>query len=95
MLLETHLRKQEEATRKKIEDQELLDRLRVTNDEEARRKLAEKQEYLEAQNKFLELAGANPPKPTKAAKAPKPGKKEVAQAEAEKTPDNEWGTLLQ
>jgi len=54
MLHESHLKKQEEFIRKRIEDQELLDRLKVTNDEEARRKLQEKQEYLEAQNKFLE-----------------------------------------
>ena len=48
-----------------------------------------------AQNKFLELAGAIPPKPGKAAKDPKVGKKEAAQIEAERRPDDEWGSLLQ
>lgn len=48
-----------------------------------------------AQNKFLELAGAIPPKPVKAAKPPKLGKKEEAQIEAERLPDDEWGNLLQ
>ena len=48
-----------------------------------------------AQNKFLELVGAIPPKPSKAAKPPKLGKKEVAQIEAEQRPDDEWGQILQ
>lgn len=48
-----------------------------------------------AQNKFLEAAGAIPPKPSKQAKPPKIGKKEAAQVEAEAKPDDtEWGTLV-
>jgi DNA-binding CsgD family transcriptional regulator len=48
-----------------------------------------------AQNKFLEMAGAIPPKPPKQAKAAKIGKKEAAQVEAEAKPDDtEWGTLV-
>lgn len=48
-----------------------------------------------AQNKFLELAGAIPPKPAKAAKQPKLGKKEIAQIEAETAHERgEWGDLL-
>lgn len=49
-----------------------------------------------AQNKFLELAGAIPPAPRKQAKAPKLGKKEAAQAEAETAHEtSDWGSLLQ
>jgi DNA-binding CsgD family transcriptional regulator len=49
-----------------------------------------------AQNKFLEMAGAIPPKPGRQVKPPKPGKKEVAQAEAELPPSGAgWGDLLQ
>jgi len=49
-----------------------------------------------AQNKFLELAGATPPQARRAPKAPKPGKKEAAVAEAKAAPDDpEWGTILQ
>jgi len=49
-----------------------------------------------AQNKFLELAGAIPPKAVKAVKTPKLGKKEEAQAVAETAHESsEWGTLLQ
>lgn len=45
-----------------------------------------------AQNKMLDAVGAVPPKP---AKLPKPGKKEVAQAEADRLPDDGWGCILQ
>jgi len=47
-----------------------------------------------AQNKFLELAGAVPPKPPKAARTPKPGKKEQADIDAQDAPQ-EWGDILQ
>lgn len=48
-----------------------------------------------AQNKWLDTAGALPPKPRRKAE-PKPGKKEVAQAEAETAhQSSDWGTLLQ
>lgn len=49
-----------------------------------------------AQNKFLELAGAIPPAPKRQAKAPKQGKKEAAQAEAETAhQDSDWSSILQ
>lgn len=48
-----------------------------------------------AQNKWLDAVGALPAKRTKAKGEPKPGKKEIAQAEAEKAPDSEWGSVLQ
>ena len=48
-----------------------------------------------AQNKWLEAAGAIPPKPRKAKEKPV-GKKEAAQAEAETAhQSSDWGTLLQ
>lgn len=49
-----------------------------------------------AQNKFLELAGALPPKPARPPKAPAKGKKEVLEEQAkveQATPG--WGDLLQ
>lgn len=51
-----------------------------------------------AQNKFLDLAGAVPPKEPKArpVRPPKRGKKEQAQAEAEAAHEtSDWGALLQ
>ena len=49
-----------------------------------------------AQNKFLELAGAMPPRPKAQPKGPKPGKKEQAETEASAPPaDAEWGNILQ
>lgn len=49
-----------------------------------------------AQNKFLELAGAIPPKHKRPPAQPKRGKKEIAQTEADAPPtDEEWGNLLQ
>ena len=48
-----------------------------------------------AQNKFLELAGAIPPKPKKEPKAAPRGKKEQAEADAQAPPeDSDWGTVL-
>ncbi|MGZ5438193.1 MAG: hypothetical protein ACXWIF_19325 [Pyrinomonadaceae bacterium] len=49
-----------------------------------------------AQNKFLELAGALPPKPQHQPKTPKLGKKEQAQVAAETAhEDTDWESLLQ
>ena len=49
-----------------------------------------------AQNKFLELAGAIPPKPKKEAKTPARGKKEQAEIDAQEAPEgSDWGTVLQ
>src|SRR5688572_7760808 len=49
-----------------------------------------------AQNKFLELAGAIPPQPQREPKAPKLGKKEQAEADAQEVPaDPAWGDVLQ
>lgn len=49
-----------------------------------------------AQNKFLELAGAIPPKAPRDKKPPAKGKKEVAQEEAEHGHTGTgWGDLLQ
>ena len=48
-----------------------------------------------AQNKWLDAAGAVPPKGRKA-KDPKPGKKEAAQTEADTAhQSSDWGNLLQ
>lgn len=46
-----------------------------------------------AQNKFLELAGAIPPKPKKPIKAPTRGKKEQADIDAQAAPE-EWSDVL-
>lgn len=49
-----------------------------------------------AQNKFLELAGAIPPKPKKEGKVPARGKKEQADLDAQEAPEgSDWGTVLQ
>lgn len=48
-----------------------------------------------AQNKWLDAAGAVPPKPRRKAE-PKLGKKEIAQAEAETAHEaSDWGSILQ
>lgn len=49
-----------------------------------------------AQNRFLDLAGAVPPRSSKPKAEPKPGKKEQAQVEAETAHEESgWGGLLQ
>lgn len=49
-----------------------------------------------AQNKFLELAGAIPPKQKKEPKTPARGKKEQADIDAQEAPEgSSWGSILQ